>query len=458
MMISTLLNGWIQRSFITFLLLVAISVRIFMYEESSINLLYALLAFISFFIFLIAATRLPLLTHSSMAILLPNYKQKLKRALIFVWLVGLSPTLLVLPDIVIGAGILSLLILMAIAFVAMIYKPILQMFFWVLFFAPLGFDYFVPELSSRNIMTASAWFLPLVIIFANFCLNKLVNYRGNTKHMSRLISLTNIRMEKTLAVHDALPLHERTKFSQWWSNTNFDYYRQPLNQNEAGKTSSKVLSNKQLIAVCCQGVNSFGISAYLLWTGAIGLLCLVGLYIDESYHQYFTTIMTAIPAMIIGTGTIAVFQIIQNKQSFLARIAITPRFSSANRFTTSFISYVVLNQLTLYVFISLLVGVMSLVFHHISMDTYINLLLMLVLCSLFNFSLMFLGWSAKQDHSNKITWLMITSMTLLLAFAILVKKDEGIYLLFSSGFISAFIMMSVLFGYSIKRYRKLKAT
>jgi len=454
MIISTLLSGWIHRSFLILFVVIAIGVRFVMYAEPRLHLLYTLIAFISFIMYLMVATRLPLLTHNSMATLLPNYQQKLKHALIIVWIVGLLPSLLVLPDIIIGLGFVSVLILMAIVLVAMIYRPIFQIFFWILFFAPLGFDYFTPNLSGRTIMIAFAWCLPLVLVFANYCLNKLIQYRGNTAHVGRLIAMMNVSMEKTLAVHETVPLHERTKFSQWWSNTNFDYYRQLLNKNEERKEPQKELSNKQLIAICCQGVNSFGRSAYLLWACAIGLICLLGLIVDESYHRFFTTLMTVIPVMIIGTGTIAVFQIIQNKKGYLARVAAMPRFTSPNSFAKSFISYVILNQATLYAFISILVGVMAFIFHHITLNTYINLLLVLILFCLINLSMMFLTWAARQDHSSKVIWLMIIGLISLLVFAMLLRENENIELAFSMFFVFSCSLIIGLFSYSIIRYSK----
>jgi hypothetical protein len=457
MMISTLLHGWVQRAFVVLFTLTAIGVRVSLHDEARLHLLYSLVAFLSFFVFLMVATRLPLLTHSSMAMLLPSYQQKLKHSLIVVWIAALLPVLLVLPDIALGLGFASVLILMAIVFVAMIYKPIFQVFFWILFFAPLGFDFFAPDLSGRSVMIACAWALPLVLVFADFCLNKLVQYRGNTKHVNRLISLMNVSMEKTLAVQESVPLHQRTRLSQWWSNTHFDHYRKLLNQHYDKKTQQSKLSNNQLIAICCQGVNSFGLNAYLLWASAIGTLCLVGLTIDESYHHYFTVLMTAIPIMIIGTGTIAVFQIIQNKKSYLARVASMPRFTTPNSFTHGFISYVLLNQATLYIFISLLVGAMALVFHHINLTTYINLLLVLVLYCLVNLSMMFLGWAAKQDHSNKIVWLMIIGLISLLVFAILLKENENIELASSMVFIFICSLIISLLGYSINRYNNLSS-
>jgi len=452
MIISTLLHGWVQRSFIFILMLVAIAVK---FEGMKVDLLYTLVAFISLTMFLMVATRLPLLTHSSMAKLLPDYHRKLKQSLIIIMIMGLLPTLLILPDVVLWLGVMSVIILTAITFVAMIYRPIYQAFFWGLFFSPIAFDLLAPELSGRDIMTFSAWLLPLMIVLANYSLNQLMQYRGNTKHVNRLISLMNVRMEKSLAVNESVPLHERTKFSQWWSNTNFDYYRQLLNKSRLANSQKNELSNKQLIATCCQGVNSFGRSAYLIWACAIGGICIIGLIVGESYHRFFTMLMTLIPVMIIGTGTIATFQIIQNKKSLLARIAQTPRFSAPNSFTKSFISYVTINQGTLYIFISILVGIMASVFHHVNLNTYINLLLILALFCLVNLTMMFFAWAAKQDHSNKVVWLMIIGLVVLVVFALLLKENENIELMFSMSFIFVCPMIIALFGYSLHRFSRL---
>jgi len=166
--------------------------------------------------------------------------------------------------------------------------------------------------------------------------------------------------------------------------------------------------------------------------------------------------MTLIPIMIIGTGTIAVFQIIQNKKSFLARMAQTPRFASRSSFTKSFISYVILNQVTLYLFIALLVGLMASIFQHISLNTYINLLLILALFCLVNLTVMFFAWAASQDHSNKVVWLMILGLISLVVFAMLLKENENIELMFSMSFIFVCPLIIALFGYSLSRYSKLK--
>ena len=129
MMTTILLQGWIQRSFIILFTLSAIGVRVTMQDDSRLSLLYSLITFISFIIFLMVAMRLPQFTHSSMAKLLPNYQQKLKRSLTIVWIISLLPSLLVLPDVEIWLGFISVLVLFAIVFVAMIYKPIYQVFF-----------------------------------------------------------------------------------------------------------------------------------------------------------------------------------------------------------------------------------------------------------------------------------------------------------------------------------------
>lgn len=133
-----------------------------------------------------------------------------------------------------------------------------------------------------------------------------------------------------------------------------------------------------------------------------------------------------------------------------------PRFTHSNSFVSSFISYVVLNQVTLYVFIAVIVGAMALVFHHISMSIYINLLLVLILFCLVNLSIMFLMWAAKQNHSKKVLGLMVIGLVLLLVFALLLKENGSIKLAFSMIFIFVCPFIIALFGYSINKYSKLK--
>ena len=121
MIIKILLHGWLQRSFFGIFTLCAIAVKITMQEKSQLDLLYALIAFVSFFIIMTMTTRLPQFTHTSMAKLLPNYQQHLKQAVIKVWLISILPCLLVLPDMAMWLGLVSVLTLFAIIFVAMIY-------------------------------------------------------------------------------------------------------------------------------------------------------------------------------------------------------------------------------------------------------------------------------------------------------------------------------------------------
>ena len=451
MMIKILLHGWLQRSFFGIFTLAAIGVRITMQEESQLDLLYALVVFVSFFIILTMTTRLPQFTHSNMAKLLPNYQQRLKQAIITIWVISLLPSLLVLPDIVMLLGLISVMTLLAIIFVAMIYQPIFQACFWLLFFSPLAFDYLAPYISGRTVMLFCAWALPLVLFLLNFSLNKLVTYRGNSAHVHKIIAMMNVSMEKTMAVQEMVPLHQRSRLSQWWTNTHFNYYRQQLN-----KGIEASLSNNQLIAICCQGVNSFGINAYSLWASAVGVLCLVGLYIDESYYHYFNVFMTVIPIMILGVGTIAVFQIIQNKKGYLAYLATMPRFANKNSFSYSFISYVVLNQLALYTFIAIIVGAMMSVYNHINLTTYINLVLVLYLYGLFHLSIMFLMWKTKEDHSNKVVWLMVISLISLLLFSIVLTKSIDIELTKNLPFMFAYIFIIALFSFSLSRHCKYK--
>ncbi len=65
----------------------------------------------------------------------------------------------------------------------LIYKPIYQVFFLLLFLASFEVDCFVGVLSSRHVV--------------------------------------NVSMEKTLVVQENVALHGRTKLSQWWSNSHF---------------------------------------------------------------------------------------------------------------------------------------------------------------------------------------------------------------------------------------------
>ncbi len=450
-MTTILLHGWLPRVFIVLLWALALGFRLTMNDDTREELLFTLIAFSNFLFYLMVATRLPLLTHSKMAILLPDFPQKLKRQLQILFFVSLLPTLLILPDVITWLAFISISMLATLVFVAMIYQPIYQIFIWLFLLMPLPLEFFDIPFNKDRFFYALAWLLPLISAVTYLLLNKLIHYRGNQKHVGKIFAMMNVSIGNTLAIQESIPFANRTKVSQWWANSNFNYYRQLINKTN----SADKLSNQQLIAISCQSANSFGLNAYGLWSMGIIIICILGLLIDESYHHFFTPMVTMIPVMIIGTGSITLFQIIQHKKSYLARLAILPRFECNRSFASALLSYVFTNQVILYCFIAVLLAITAKVFGHINFTLYINLILILFMFFLLTISMMLLAWRKEQDHSNLVVWIMLLGFIAMVMFAINMATSD-MALLLNNGLFQSLLAASLLL-LSLNSYRYIKS-
>jgi hypothetical protein len=446
---TILLHGWLVKVFIVLLWVIAIAMRITMNDDTRENLLFAIIAFSNFLLYLMVAMRLPLLTHSKMAVLLPDFPQKLKQVLLVVFGVSLLPTLLVLPDVVTWLAFISISILSILVFVAMVYQPIYQIFIWLFMLMPLPMTLLDISLNKEKLIATLVWLLPLICWFAYVLLNKLIHYRGNPHHVSKMVALTNVTMGKTLAVQDSIPFADRTKLAQWWANSHFNYYRKMIN---VATNRSKQISNQKLIEISCQSANSFGANAYILWSVGITLLCVLGLVIDESYHHFFTPMATLIPVMIIGTGSITLFQIIHCKKSYLARLAVLPRFKQHNSFARAFLGYVFFNQAILYCFIAVLLAVTASVFGHINITVYMNSILMLLVYCLVAISIMLFAWRTAQDYANSVVWLMIIGFIGTIIFTTYMTSIDMGLLLFNYLFQTILVCSLLLIAHSSYQY------
>jgi len=435
-----LLHGWLAKVFIALLWIIAIAMRLTMDDGTREDLLFTIIAFSNFLLYLMVAMRLPLLTHSNMAVLLPDFSQKLKQVLLVIFSVSLLPTLLVLPDVVTWLAFISISILSTLIFVAMIYQPIYQIFIWLFILMPLPMAMFDISLNKETLFATLAWLLPAIIWLAYILLNKLINYRGNKKHVSKIIATMNVSMGKTLSIQESIPFANRTKLAQWWGNSHFNYYRKIIT---AATKSSNRISNRKLIEISCQSANSFGANAYVIWTVGITFLCILGLVLDESYHHFFTPMVTLIPAMIIGTGSMTLFQIIQGKKSYLARLAILPRFKQHNSFARALLAYVFSNQALLYCFIAVLLAVTAMVFGHVNMIVYINLVLILLVYCFLSISIMLFAWRTVQDYGNPVVWLMLIGFIGTIIFATHMASS-GMSLLIFNGVFQMLLVTSLL--------------
>jgi len=449
---TILLHGWLAKVFIVLLWIIALTLRVTMDDDNREGVLFSLIAFSNFLFYLMVATRLPLLTHSKMAVLLPDFPSKLRNSLITLLFISLLPTLLVLPDIVTWLAFVAISIISTLIFVAMVYQPKYQIFIWLFILLPLPLDLLDIKVDKAIVFLCLAWSLPCLIVLFNRLLNKLVHYRGNPHHVSKIIATMNVTMGKTLAVQESIPFADRTKLAQWWANSHFNYYRKLISVATSNKHK---LSNRKLIEISCQSANSFGINAYVIWSVGIALICLLGLALDNSYHRFFTPMVMLIPAMVIGTGSITLFQIIQCKKSYLARLAILPRFKQSNSFARAFLGYVIVNQIKLYCFIVTLLALTACVFGHLSITKYLNLVLILFVFCFLTISVMLYAWRAERDFGNQVVWLMLISFIGVIIFSIHMVSSN-MSLLISNHFYQILLMSSSLLvtisGYQYLQY------
>lgn len=435
-----LLHGWLAKVFIALLWLAAIALRLTMDDGTHEDLLLTTVAFSNFLLYLMVAMRLPLLTHSDIAVLLPDFPKKLKKVLLAVFGFSLLPTLLVLPDVVTWLAFISISILATLVFVAMIYQPIYQIFIWLFILMPLPMELLDILLNKDTLFTTLAWLLPAIIFIAYILLNKLINYRGNKKHVSKVIATMNVSMSKNLSIQESIPFANRTKLAQWWGNSHFNHYRQLIS---AATKNSKVISNQKLVEISCQSANSFVVNAYVIWSVGIAVLCILGLIINEEYLHFFTPMVTLIPVMIIGTGSITLFQIIQSKKSYLARLAILPRFKRHDSFARAFLGYVFVNQAMLYCFIAGLLAATAKVFGHLNLTVYINLVLILLVYCFVSISIMLFAWRTVQDFGNHAVWLMIIGFIGTIVFTTHMASS-GMLLLIFNGIFQILLVTSLL--------------
>ena len=122
-------------------------------------------------------------------------------------------------------------------------------------------------------------------------------------------------------------------FIRWLTRNNGSYAVDLLNGN-------RKLSNKELIAVACQGNTVIGKGTYIFWGAMVVLICLIASGFDESNRGYFIPMMIIFPSMMIGTGTMTMFQNLLNKKSYLSQISTFPIFAKEKSFAKDFLNFV----------------------------------------------------------------------------------------------------------------------
>lgn len=450
MIFKILTKGWLLRSFIVSLWLIALIFRCFELDDK-ILLIPLFIGAANGFLYLTVALRLTMLTHSSMSRVLPNYFSQLKKSLLIILGMSLIPALMLLPNIALFLSLLSVLIIMAMFLVTITYQSKLYFMILPLCFMPIlleGNLHYLSFLSDIAFSLILASLLPIIAWWSYRLLSRLETYKGDVKQRERIIALMGLNTKATVASLEKVPLKSQNKLVQWVVNNNFEYYRRLIR-------SEKSMTNTQQLALACQGNSTVGRTTYLLW-GVIALLfSWGGRYLENEYQDIIVVIVIMFPAIIFGLGTIGFFQVINSKKSLLKRLSIMPCFNDKQHFSWTFITYVLSEQLKLYLFVSLIVAMFTYSFEYLTVTMYMNVLLIVLILCLFKLTLMFLAWSSKHPNYSVVIWLMI--IALIGAYiSLIVVADNNILLWLNTTFIALILIVIGLFSMSLYRgYRQI---
>lgn len=444
-MITMLTKGWFGRTVILLLWIAGMAISLNNKGQDNGLAEASLLLFNCSFYFMVAM-RLPQITLMQQRYVIPHYFSKLKQSLLVLLLISFIPTLVLLPDVVNWLNILSISTLLAMLIVTIVYKPKYSVLFFVLMLLPpnifstVDVHLFTLPFSLSELFSYS---LPLVLFSAFKLIDKLENYRGDVKQIALFMSMSSFSVEKVLADQDNLPDESRNKLSQWLLKLNGQYFLTLIR-------SDKKLSNRKLIAIACQSISSLGRGTYFFWLFAIVLICSLGLYLGEGYYRYFTPAMVILPAIMVGSGTLTFFHIVYGRKAYLARLSLMPIFENNHSFITAFVSFVVIEQIKLYVFISLMLATFALVFKFLDTSTLLNVIAGVFTLGVFNLALMLWGWCRKKHQDSLVTWIMFSAFMFFMVFLFIVA-DNKIQFLQSNIFITLFLMTIVLFSCGLYR-------
>jgi len=444
-MITMLTKGWFGRTVILILWIAGVNISLNI-EESGNGLAEATLLLFNCSFYFMVAMRLPQITLMQQSYVIPHYFSKLKQSLLILLCISFIPTLVLLPDVINWLHVLSLSTLFAMLIVTIVYKPKYSVLFFIVMFIPATFfdltDKYIFKLplSLGEVMALS---FPLIMFSAYKLMNKLENYRGDVKQVALFMSMSSFSMEKVLADQDSLPTESRNKLSQWLLKLNGQYFLNSIR-------SDKKLSNRKLIAIACQSISSLGRGTYFFWLFAIVLICSLGLYLGESYYRYFTPAMVILPTIMVGSGTLTFFHIVYGKKSYLARLSLIPTFANKDSFITAFIGFVIIEQIKLYAFVSIMVATFVLVFKFLDISTLVSVIVAVSILGIFNLALMLWGWCRKKAQDSLITWTIFSAFMFFMVFLFIVA-DNKIQLLQSSTFVILIVITFILFTASIYR-------
>ncbi|TPH14247.1 hypothetical protein [Litorilituus lipolyticus] len=446
---NILTYGWYARIFIIVLWFASLWFRTILDFEQKQALLVALIGLSNLTLYLIVAMRLPLLTHSQSSAVLPGFSSQLKTELLQILGISLLPTLLLLPNFWMWLGLISIMLACAMLMAAMIYLPKYQIIFFAIMLLPISFESLSIVVTFDQVMSFFVYIFPAIAVCTWWLLDKLVVYRKPSKHIAKMMLMVNASLDRTLAAQDHIPPESQNIFMRWWGNLNFGHERKIIS---AADEFQQRLSMRKLIAIGCHSSASFSRYSYITWSLATILVCSVALTLDQSHYAAFIPLISIVPAIIIGTASITLFQMVNSKSSYLARLSILPRFNDKQSFAKAFIKYILFNQGAIIVFIAMLVAITILTFEHLSWGIYFKVCLLAIALCLINSALMFFCWSNKSTGFQKYIFIIVFNFILFMLL-ILEMTHNGIDSAISlSSIFTVMLVCASLCVYTIRRY------
>lgn len=407
MIYKILSGGWLLKIFVIVVWLVTLLGRFFTPADEMIKVA-AMIIFANSFLYLTVASRLALISHSTMSPLLPNYFTHVKRALLVILGVSWLPTFMLLPDFVSWLGTLSILLIIATFLVIVTYRP--KAFFCVLI--PLlilhMMEWLPQPLENLNVFLVLAWAFPVLACVSYGLLSRLERFRGDPKQIEKIIALTNSSMNHAVTSVDSVPLKSQGKLAMWLAHSNLTTYRELIR-------SKKTMSNSELIATACQENNVMGGTSYLLLSvGVIGLL-IFEKYLGSERNSLVRLLMILLFTMPTAGGAINLYQLVNNKKTLLQRIAVMPCFNG--QFSLAFIAFSMKFQGKNYLFMLVSMTTGLAILDRFTLDLFVNIVLISSILFLFQFALMFWSWSSKLRAQEAVVWLLIFSFSIAIIIA-----------------------------------------
>lgn len=449
MILSLLVKGKMKKLAIALLWGLAILTGYLGEEEKNLSYFYFFVVAGNALFYHAVATRLALLTQNDMSKVIPHYFYRLKTSLLTLLGISFLPTLWLLPDTKAWMSIIAISIILAVFMVAITYRSyIAWASFILLLVEPWNWVTRYFELPHIDIsLLWSPYALPVIALGACWLLGRLEHFTKDSKDLEKAKVIMNAKQSSMFMPSHKIPLKFQNKLVQWFAKSNLRRFKHRLK-------SAKPMTNRQRIAVACQGEYSAGAMTYLLWLGAAVSFLLIGSYLDTNFNEFFSTLIIAVPMVIFGVSSISFFQIVASKQSLLKRLALMPCFNEEQRFSTAFLHYVLEEQLKLYVFMSLILTMFSCAFEYFTWTLLFNSLLLSLIASLFNAAIMLWAWTMQKTIDGLAVWLMLAYLIGAAVFLIIVV-NFNMSLWESSTFIGFLLVILSLCCFNVfTSYRK----